>query len=440
MSAATEVPQPIRVVLVDLADLPARLERDPAEQLWLVGCRDGRPLALVEVDRGAGAPTLDAQLVALAAANPGGGDGWLAVPDAELPTITVVLPSVVRRLGDLETCLASLDAQDYPHFDVVVADNRREVPADDPLVAMLAARPRFRSVRAVQPGVGAARQTGVLAATGEVVAMVDDDVRTDPGWLRAFGARFARDPGLSACTGLILPAELETPAQIYFERYYGGFAGQRLFVPLTLSTGRGPLGRAQLTARDDQGQEVRRSPLYGVGAYGAGANMAFRRQALLDVGGFDPALGTGTPAQGGEDLQILIDLLWAGGRVRYEPAAFVHHRHRRGYDELVRQLRMGGTGLTATLTALVSRDPRHLLGLGLQVPVAARRLAGQTLARVRGRRVDDPGPATPQPPAYPRELVQQELLGMPGGPLAYLRSRRGVRRWTREHPQHQTSP
>lgn len=426
-------PGPIRVVTLDLAT-PDLEDIRPDQGLWVVGCRDGLPLALIEIDRTPGAPPVDAQVRALAEGHPAVDHAWRDLPDAELPTATVVVPSMVRRLADLEICLAAIDALDYPQFDVIIADNRPELPADDPLVAMLADRPRFRSIRVPQPGVGAAREAGRLAATGEIVAFADDDVRVDVGWLRSFGARFAADPGLWACTGLILPAELETPAQVYFERYYGGFAGERLFAPRILTTGRGVFGSAQLTARDDAGTIVRQAPLYGVGAYGAGANMAVRRSAFDTVGGFDVALGTGTPSQGGEDLQIFIDVLWAGGVMRYEPAAFVHHRHRRGYDELVRQLRMGGVGLIATLTSLVSRDPRHLGGLALQVPLAVRRLAGQSLARVRGQRAGRTDATTDPGPMYPRELVKQELRGMPAGPAAYVRSRRKMSRWRADHP------
>lgn len=433
MSAVPETPGPIRVVTLDLAH-PQLEDTAPDQGLWVVGCRDGLPLALIEVDRTASAASLDTQLTALAAAHPSVDHGWRDLPDAALPTATVVVPSIVRRLDDLETCLAAIEALDYPHFDVVIADNRPELPADDPLVAMLADRPTFRSIRVPQPGVGAAREAGWRAATGEIIAFADDDVRVDVGWLRSFGARFAADPDLWGCTGLILPAELETPAQVYFERYYGGFAGERLFSPLVLKTGDGALGRPQLIARDDAGVEVRRAPIYGVGAYGAGANMAIRRSALAEVGGFDVALGTGTPSQGGEDLQIFIDLLWAGGTMRYEPAAFVHHRHRRGYEELVRQLRMGGVGLIATLTSLVSRDPRHLGGLALQVPTAVRRLAGQTVSRVRGERADQVQAAEDQGPLYPRELLKEELRGMPAGPAAYVRSRRKMSRWLKENP------
>ena len=50
--------------------------------------------------------------------------------------------------------------------------------------------------------------------------------------------------------------------------------------------------------------------------------MAFRTAVLRDLGGFDEALGTGTPAQGGEDLLMFVRLLSGGGRLAYEPAAF----------------------------------------------------------------------------------------------------------------------
>ena len=217
-------PRPVRVVQVDLA-APRVQDPAPDEDLWLVACRGGVPIALVEVDRDPGAPSIAAQLDLLAVAHPAVDLAWRDLPDQELPPISVVVPSVVRRLGEIESCFSSLDALDYPDYEVVVADNRTVVPDDDPLPALLVDRPRFRAVRAPQPGISAARNAGWVAATGEVVAFTDDDVLVDVSWLRSLGARFAAEPSLQACTGLVLPAELRTPAQIYFERYYGGFAG-----------------------------------------------------------------------------------------------------------------------------------------------------------------------------------------------------------------------
>ena len=47
--------------------------------------------------------------------------------------------------------------------------------------------------------------------------------------------------------------------------------------------------------------------------------MAFRRDVLLAVGGFDPALGAGTPTGGGEDIAAFTDVMLGGGRLVYEP-------------------------------------------------------------------------------------------------------------------------
>lgn len=434
----TPEPDPVRLVDLELDDVEpdarAAAEATGAGERWLVLRRGGLPVAMLELASDEPPEAVAGRLLAVAREHPRVERDWLDLPDERLPRASVVVPSLVRRVDDLARCLEHLARLDHPPFEVVVVDNRPEVGDDDPLPAMLADKPGFRSVRSLRPGVAAARNAGLEAASGEVVAFTDDDVAVDPLWLRAFGARFAAEPDLAACTGLILPAELETPAQVWFERYFGGFAGERLFAPLTLSTVPGFWGRGSVEARSEDGALVRRAPLYGVGAYGAGASMAVRRSAALAVGGFDDALGTGTPSTGGEDLRILMDLLWARHRVRYEPAAVVKHRHRRGYDELTRQIRAGGTGLTATLTALVLDDPRHLLGLGSQLPLAVRRLAGSTVQRLRGRRTEEAqgsGDTAEVDPLFPPELVRLELGGMPSGPLAYLRSRRVQRDWVR---------
>src|SRR5207302_646219 len=64
------------------------------------------------------------------------------------------------------------------------------------------------------------------------------------------------------------------------------------------------------------------------GQMGSGANMAFRRSALEEVGGFDPALGVGTPTRGGDAVAALFDVIVAGGLVVDGPAAYLHSRRR----------------------------------------------------------------------------------------------------------------
>lgn len=404
------------------AALALRGEAGRYGRAWVLAWRESRPVGFLDLTL----PLRRDQVRDALRSLPVDPEERVAAGNA-LPSITVVVPSIVARADELERCLSSLEALDYPGLDVVLVDNRPVRPADDVLPGLLERHPAVRSVHEPRPGISAARNAGVRAATGEVVAFTDDDVRVDAGWLTALGRRFSAQPDEVVVTGLVVPEELETTAQLDYEGHYGGFGGERNFSPAQVRPVPGSRGR--VAELDASGREVRRFAVYGIGAFGAGANMAFRR-AFLAEHGFDLHLGTGTPARGGEDLAALVDVLWSGGCLGYEPAAVVHHTHRREQTQLERQLQGNGVGFTAMLTALVVRDPRHLLALARLTPRAAVAMGRQTAARL-GHRNSSPTEGGDGASARPlttssRRLVRLELLGMPWGPLAYLRSRRAA--------------
>ncbi|NNN00654.1 MAG: glycosyltransferase [Acidimicrobiaceae bacterium] len=351
-------------------------------------------------------------------------------PVVELPRITVVVPTIVKRIEALEKCLASLERLDYENYEVVIVDNRGEVPADDPLPSILGLRQGFRVVREGRPGASAARNRGAAESDGEVIAFTDDDVQVDLNWLRAIGTRMMEHPHLDVVSGLILPMELESAAQIWFERYYGGFGAERTYVAVHLERvhSRFALTRgSRISIRDVAGSLVGESSVYGIGAYVAGANMAFRKSTLDRLGGFDPDLGIGTAAQGGEDLDAIIRILWSGGTMAYEPRAFVRHQHRRDYEGLKSQLHGYGVGYTAMLSSLIIGDPRHLAGILSQgLPAAKRRVKlGWTQLFGKKSTMDaDKLDAYQIPP----NLVLAEVLGYVMGPWAYVKSRKASRK------------
>jgi hypothetical protein len=142
--------------------------------------------------------------------------------------------------------------------------------------------------------------------------------------------------------------------------------------------------------------------------------MAVRARMLRSLGGFDPALGPGTPAGAGEDLLVFLRLLSSGGRLAYEPAAVIRHWHRRDLPALSRQLRNYGKGFTAMLVAAIRTDPSHAWGLT------------RMLARMgwRGDRADASSTVS-----LPARLFWDRRLGDVCGPIAYLAGRRRIRKW-----------
>lgn len=348
-----------------------------------------------------------------------------ALIDSDLPRISIVVPTIGKRIEELRRCIENIEQLDYPDFELLLVDNRQVLPATDQLPVLTHGRPWLRVIRESRPGISAARNKGVSHADGDVIAFTDDDVQVDRQWLRAIGTRMVLDPRLDAVTGLVLPAELDSPAQIWFERYYGGFNGQRTFIPLTFVADRNSrrwLKGSKIIARDSSGGDSRRFAVYGIGAYAAGANMAFRKSTLERIGGFDVALGTGTPSRGGEDLASIITILWTGGQVGYEPTAFVHHQHRREYEELLTLMDGNGIGFTAMLTSLVRNDPRHLLGLTSQLGLVLKQISTQRARKIRGLLAASAHDKTTEP-RFPSTMAKREFRAYLRGPWAYARSR-----------------
>jgi O-antigen biosynthesis protein len=317
---------------------------------------------------------------------------------AELLTSAPFISVVICTRGRpdlLETCLRRAERIDYPHFEVVVVDN---APANDAARKIVQAHQAVTSYRcryAVEPraGLSWARNAGVAAARGDIIAFTDDDGEPDGQWLTALACGFAKGSDIGCVTGVILPTHLDTPAQALFEEL-GGHSKGRGFSAAVFSQ-RGP-----------------QNPLFPLPAFGAGANMAFRREALARIGGFDVALGAGTPALAGEDTLALTLALLAGYRIAYEPAALVRHNHRRTMDGLGRQLHGYSAGLTAYYAALLRRRPGVALRLIGLMPAAAGYLRN---ARPVG--------AAAQPDLI-TGLMRGRRRGMLLGPVAYLRSMR----------------
>ncbi|MES0811683.1 glycosyltransferase family 2 protein [Roseibium sp. SCPC15] len=311
------------------------------------------------------------------------------------PWVTVVV-ATRDRTDSLLRCLDSLLKQSYSAMNIVVVDNAPSSNATADLIAgVFAPSGRVHYARENRPGLGLAHNTGLALALGDIVAFTDDDVIVDSDWVAAIASEFALSRKIGCVTGMILPAELETRAQ-YWTEHHGGFSKgvkRRVF---------------------DLEENKPEDPLfpYTAGAFGSGANMAFRRNALLEVGAFDAALGAGTPARGGDDLASFVAILEAGYQLVYTPGAIVWHYHRRAEAGIQRQAYGYGVGLGAYLTQQVLDNPTKVFRFAKKLPAALNHLLSGSSGKMK-RLPDD----------YPRHLIWRERFGIAMGLPGYLRSR-----------------
>jgi GT2 family glycosyltransferase len=386
--------RPVKIVQVDIDALG---ETTPpiaslGDRVWIEAVRQGQVVGVLDTHVGDdGRPSPDVKdLSARFSEVPL--STYMTVQDDRLAKASIVVPTICEDPDELIRTVTSLLALDYPDFEILVVDNRS---GDESTPLPEFSDVRVRTVSERTRGASAARNRGIAMSTGEFVAFTDDDAVVDRMWLRVFGARFAMSEDVEAIGGLVLPMELDTVAQLWFEEYYGGFSPS--------------FSASIMSVKNMTGS----SPLfpYAPGVFGAGCNMAFRRTTLQRMGGFNTFLGPGTPTKGGEDPALFIRLALSGASLAFEPAALVRHTHRRTQREFMTQVFGYGTGLTAMYTALVVREPRQLLALLQRLPAGFRLL---TL---------DKGERSPsQSPSYPRRTILCQLLGMAYGPVAYARS------------------
>lgn len=148
--------------------------------------------------------------------------------------------------------------------------------------------------------------------------------------------------------------------------------------------------------------------------------MAFRTATLRRLGGFDPALGAGSPSLGGEDLDIFRRVFTAGGTIVYQPEAVIRHHHRSTYADLRDQLFAYGAGMAAVITKQLTAGPRSAAAVLVRMAPALVLLLHPGSVKNAGKSGD-----------FPPDLTRAELLGYLAGPFRYLRARARGRRLRR---------
>lgn len=204
--------------------------------------------------------------------------------DVLWPRISVVVCAYNAR-STIRECLEALTRVDYPDFEVIVVndgstDGTGEIAADFP----------FKLITTENRGLSNARNTGLEAATGDIVAYLDSDAFPDSQWLKYLAWAFLDSEFAGIGGPNVAPPGLGTIADCFDNA---------------------PGGPAHVLLNDREAEHI------------PGCNMAFRRVQLAELGGFDPALRIA-----GDDVDICWRFQEAGSKLGFSPAALVWH-HRR---------------------------------------------------------------------------------------------------------------
>ncbi len=227
---------------------------------------------------------------------------------AEWPRISVVV-CVYNGARLLGKCLESLEAVDYPDLEVIVCDDG----STDDSGAIARAFP-FTVLSLDRLGLSRARNAGIDRATGDVVAFLDSDAFCHPEWPYHL-ALSLEDEDVKATGGPNLPVP--------------GAAVTEQAVALA------PGSPMEVLVGDARAEHV------------PGCNMAYDKEALVAVGGFDPIY-----TAAGDDVDVCWKILDAGWEIGFSPAAQVRHHRRDTVRGYLRQQR--GYGRAEALLA-----PRH---------------------------------------------------------------------------------
>lgn len=319
-------------------------------------------------------------------------------PNVALSPLSITVAICTRdRPEALARCLKSLADVEYPDLEILVIDNAATSSATADEVSRAAKtdhRLTYHSEPA--PGLSRARNAALVKARGNFVAFSDDDTIFSTDWVTRIADAFSVSVATRCVTGLVTSLQLVSAYDHYFEHRY-------------------PSWWTRMDAQVYQGDMPGEGALYpfAAGRFGTGANFAVHRRTALKLGGFDTALGAGTPAKGGEDLDMFVRMLRAGHELRYEPRAVVWHAHRIGLRGQLTQPFHYGTGCAAYITKLAcNRRTRW------DVIKRAPRGAGHVISSLWSVGVEK------SPLGRQRIALPLELAGYTYGPLAYFIARR----------------
>ncbi|MFY0615985.1 glycosyltransferase family 2 protein [Shimia sp.] len=239
------------------------------------------------------------------------------------PTVSVVVVSRGRP-DALKRALVGISQLHYPAFEVIVVTDH----AGQDAVKETTFSDQIKLAPYEVANISAARNRGIAMAAGEVVAFIDDDAVPETGWLHHLMAPFAK-PEVAAAGGYVRGRN-----GVSWQWQAQSVDGTGQAAPIDLN------GEAPVVLTPDASRAIKTE----------GTNMAFRRDVLADLGGFDPAFHYFF-----DETDLNLRVAAAGHKTAIVPLAEVHH------------------GYAANTQRTDARVPRDLTEIGASTAVFLRK-------------------------------------------------------------------
>src|SRR5439155_22061840 len=210
------------------------------------------------------------------------------------PRVSVVV-CAYNAADTIDDCLSALERLTYPDYEIIVVnDGSRDRTGE-----IARQHPRVRVITTPNTGLSAARNVGLAEATGQIVAYTDADTRADRDWLTYLVQPFLTSDVVGSGGPNVVPPD--DP-------------------PMAQCIARAPGAPTHVLLDDRIAEHV------------PGCNMAFRRDALIAIGGFNPVY-----LRAGDDVDVCWRLQARGWKIGFAPSALVWHHHRTSVKAYWRQ-------------------------------------------------------------------------------------------------------
>ena len=219
------------------------------------------------------------------------------------PRVSVVV-CAYNAADTIDGCLTALDQLTYPDYEVIVVNDGSK----DRTSEIARTHAMVRVVDVPNGGLSAARNVGLTEATGEIIAYTDADTRVDRDWLTFLVQPFLTSDVVASGGPNVVPSD--DP-------------------PMAQCIARAPGGPTHVLLDDRTAEHV------------PGCNMAFRRDALLAIDGFNPIY-----LRAGDDVDVCWRLQSRGWKIGFASSALVWHHYRASVKDYWRQQVGYGEGET----------------------------------------------------------------------------------------------